>query len=250
MRAMPDPPRAVLERPVQLEIEVTCSACKRVVPFASPALRSTCPGCREPVEVSVLAWTLLFREIDERSFLLPARDDAQFSAEQPTPAGRLVARWRVQPPRCAKCAAELMLVEPGTEDPIECARCSTRMTSFPAPAWLRTELPTAMQLYGAARDSELLEAKPTSGFWLTFQGTPPNVSAKREHAIKAAIGPTPEVAAVASTSTPKAPRRQWEWYAILVFLVAMGVAVHRCGAKIGGESRPKDGTEVEPTQPP
>jgi hypothetical protein len=247
---MPDAPRAVQERPVQLEIEITCNACRRVVPFATPALRSTCPGCREPIELSVLLWTLLFREIDEKSFMLPVGDTGRYSAEQPTPAGRLVARWRAQAPHCGKCQAELMLVEPGLDETFECGACTTRMPTFPAPAWLRTELPTAMQLYGAAREVDAAEARPGASFWLTFKGTPPHVSEQHRHAIEAAIGPQPDVPAVISTATPKVKRRSWEWYAIILCVVLIGAAVHRCGAKIGGETRPKDGSEVEPSQSP
>lgn len=247
---MPDAPRAVQERPVQLELELTCSACKRVVPFATPALRSTCPGCREPIELSVLVWTLLFREIDEKSFKLPSGDAGRYSAEQPTPAGRLVAKWRGLGPRCTKCESELVLVEPGTDDTLECGACTTPLQTFPAPAWLRTELPTAMQLYGAAREVDTTEPRQGPRFWLTFKGTPPHVSEQRRHAIEAAIGPGPESSAVISTATPKRARRGWEWYAIIVCVVLIGVAVHRCGSKIGGEPRPKDGSEVEPSQSP
>ncbi|MBK7584935.1 MAG: hypothetical protein IPI67_32695 [Myxococcales bacterium] len=225
---MSNAPRAAIERPVRLEIEALCAACQRPVGLGAPVLRSACSACGEPVELTSASWAHLFAEIDEKSFDLPPTDHDTRVAEQATPEGKLVARYTMAAPSCAKCRAEIMLVEPGTDDVLECAACATKMTTFQVPGWLRTDLPTAMQLYGASRDSQA-SATP---FWLTFQGTPPVRGEQRRNVIQAAIGPGPELSGIPSRPLVKpVERRRWEWYVIIVIVGIIVAGVRECGRR-------------------
>ncbi len=238
-------PRAAVQRPVKLEIEASCAACQRPVGLGAPLLRLSCSACGEAVEIGSTTWAHLFAEIDEKSFDLPATDGDTRLAEQVTPDGRLVARYTLGAPTCAKCRAELMLVEPGTDDSLECAQCGTKTTTFQAPGWLRTDLPTAMQLYGASREAEAR----AGSFWLTFQGTPPERREKHLSVIQAAIGPGPERPAVISTPNPKpAARHRWEWYAIVIIVAVIVVAVRQCGRRAVGTPESERDNAVESSQ--
>jgi hypothetical protein len=239
-------PRAVEQRPVFLRVDIGCRGCARSVQLSGPLLRTPCASCGLDAEIGAAVWLALFREIDERSFPSETPRDQTFESSQPTAAGTLGARWRAAALTCAKCQREMTPVEPGTNEAIECSACGTRRDTFPAPAWLRTELPTAMQLYGAARDGAE-RAGTETGFWITFQGTPPSLSDQHRQAIQSAIGPAP-ISYAAPLSVPNAaPRRRWEWLAIALFAVLIGAAVYRCGGRMGTPSHPDDGSEVEPS---
>jgi len=242
---MSNAPRAAVQRPVRLEIEATCAACRRPVGMGAPHLRVSCSACGEAVEIGSTTWSHLFAEIDERSFDLPDADPDTRVAEQATPDGRLTARYSIGAPTCAQCKSELMLVEPGTDDTLECTKCGTKTTTFQAPGWLRTELPTAMQLYAASREAEAR----ASSFWLTFQGTPPVRREQHQSVIQAAIGPAPERPAAVSTATPRpAARTRWEWYAIIVITVVIVIAVRQCGRRAASTPESERDNAVESSQ--
>lgn len=243
---MPDTPRAALQRPVHFDVEVECAQCHRLVPLAAPILRSSCGGCGTALELGSPAWLRLFQEADQSDFSMPEGDTTTHSAEQPTQNGRLVARWMRSLPRCTQCQNEMMLIEPGIDSPIECGACGTKNACAPAPAWLRSELPTAMQLYCIPRGSEDSAVHASRGFWLTFQGTPPALSQQHRQAIEAAIGPPPVSGPVVPTAAPRR-RWGWEWYAIAACGVLIVVAVHQCGSRLGRTEKPAEGTEVEPS---
>lgn len=244
---MPETPRAVAQRPVQLDVEVECAACHRPVPVAAPILRSMCGACSAPVELPVTTWLRLFQEIDERDFMLPDGERGTFTAEQSTPSGKITARWSPSLPRCIQCKNEIALIEPGVDSPIECGACTAKMSCSPAPVWLRSELPTAMQLYGIARAGEDSSVHAARGFWLTFQGTPPALSQQHRQVIEAAIGPPPVSTPIVSTQPAAKRRWGWEWYAVAICAVLIVLAVRHCGARLGTTDRPADGAEVEPS---
>lgn len=242
---MSNAPRAAIQRPVRLEIEATCAACQRPVGLGAPLLRVACSACGEAVELGSTTWAHLFAEIDEKSFDLPEGDTDTRVSEQSTADGKLVARYTAGAPRCTQCKAEVMLVEPGTDDTLECAACATKMTTFQVPGWLRTELPTAMQLYGASRDAEAR----AGSFWLTFQGTPPARREQHQNQIQAAIGPGPERPAVVVAPLPKpAAKQRWEWYAIVIIIAVIVVAVRQCGRRAVGTPESERDNAVESSQ--
>lgn len=245
---MADVPRAAQQRSVRLELEVACRACRQPVQLDGPRLRANCLECGGEVELASPLWVELLGEIDERSFV-PDQGGAAQSCERPTGWGKLVARWRVEPPSCPTCRTPLSLVDPGTEQRLTCSRCSEKTRTSPAPAWLRQALPTAMQVYAAALDGESSIRQATAAWWLCFQGTPPALGEQRRQAIEAAIG-GPLSVGPESQGVPKPSkrRRNIEWAAIMLSAILIAVGVHQCGARWWGGSEPEEGTEVEPSQ--
>ena len=66
---------------------------------------------------------------------------------------RLLVRWGPARPICPGCAMPLPAeaVPPGGDGRLAC-RCGQSIATFPVPEWLRQVVPTALQLFGAARD--------------------------------------------------------------------------------------------------
>jgi hypothetical protein len=245
MPPMPNEPRAAVQRSVRLEVEATCAACRRPVGLGAPHLRLACSACGETVELGAAHWARLFAEIDEKSFDLAPADRDTRVAEESTPDGKLVARYTLGAPECSGCRAEIRLVDPGADDMLACSSCSTRTATFQVPGWLRTELPTAMQLYAASR-----EVEPRAGsFWLTFQGTPPARKERHDHQIQAAIGPVPESPVSVPVPVKKsAQRTRWEWVTIIGIVVVIVVAVRQCGRRAAGTSAGDRDNAVESAQ--
>ncbi len=238
--------KAIQQRAVRLDVELSCRGCARAVPIHGLYLRSSCGGCGTAVELSAPGWLALLKEVDERSFSREDPSSSSERAEQSIPSGRLIASWSPVGVKCAGCQRELALVEPGTTDTIECAACGAKLETFPAPPWLRTELPTAMQLYGIPRASDDSAVHAARGFWLTFKGTPPAFIEQHRQVIEAAIGPGPVSSSVVSKPVPKR-RLGWEWYAIGICTALIVFAVHQCGSRLGKTTKPDEGTEVEPS---
>ncbi|MFO0567616.1 MAG: hypothetical protein U0263_18300 [Polyangiaceae bacterium] len=241
---MLEAPRAAVERSVRLEIETTCGACGGPVGVAGVHLHSNCASCGEPLELTVQTWTLLCKELDEKSFEASLSDATERQAEQATEEGKLVARYRLGAPACGSCGTDLPHVEPGSDQSVVCTQCATETATFPAPGWLRTELPTAMQLYAASRD-----AQPSArAFWLTFQGTPPALNERREHVLKNALGSGPDRPAVTAPAIDAPKRRRWEWYVIIAMIVVIVAGVRECGRRAARSSDAERENAVEPGQ--
>jgi hypothetical protein len=231
--------RAAKQRPVRVEPEASCGTCRQSVILHGALLRVRCDECGEPVELSSLIWTQLFRDIDEQNWNSP-ESSAERQSEQTLGQSKLRARWKPGLPTCAKCSAQLLLVDPGTDDKLECMACRGRLETFPAPAWLRTELPTAMQLYGAAREHGDKTARRE--FWITFQGTPPALNDQRQSVIQAAIGTGP----LSQRAAQNKKKYRWELFVVLGCVLLIGVALNRCSRKLTKPDQLDD--RVESTQ--
>lgn len=240
MARMPEP-RSAEQRVVRLEIETLCPSCGATTPVDGLLLRVVCP-CGAPIELTRPTWKELLTGIDRSSFDQIATDGQPQIAEASSPVKKLFARWRASLPTCDGCGTARDLVEPGMEGKLTCARCAKTVESFPAPLWLRSELLTAMQLYGAARDDEHASGRLEHHFWLSFQGTPPALLDQHQQAIHSAIGPPPPSGTVTVISRKR--RWRWEYLGILVGMLLMGAAVHRCGQSL--DDAPVE--DVESTQ--
>jgi len=221
--------RAAKQRPVRLEPEASCGTCRQAVPLDGAFLRVRCDECGEPVELSSLLWTQLFRTIDEDNWDKPDAKNER-KTEQTLGTSRLKATWQPCPPACPKCSAEILLVDPGTDDQLECLACGGRLDTFPAPAWLRSELRTAMQIYGAAREANSVH-RSRHAFWITFQGTPPAVIDHKFSAIEAAISTGP-MSGRPAAAAPSKKKTRWELVVVLACVLLIAVAINRCNRKI------------------
>lgn len=238
---MPEP-RSAEQRFVLLEIEAPCARCGARAKVHGLVLRTIC-NCTGAVELARPAWHELLAGIDRRSFERAADDLASELAEVGNAAGKLSARWRPSKPSCDECGTELPPVEPGTEASVPCTNCARSANTFPAPLWLRAELTTAMQVYGGARDDEHDSGRRMHHFWLSFQGTPPAVLEAHQQNIEKALNPHAAVTAPASVRVI-VKRRPWRWeyVGILLGLLFMGAAIHRCAAQV-------DDVPVEDVEP-
>lgn len=239
---MPEP-RSAEQRFVLLEIEAPCSRCGARARVNGLVLRTLC-NCTVAVELARPAWHELLTVVDRRSFERePANVESEVT-EISGATGKLGARWRPSSPSCDECGTDLPRVEPGTEGSVTCASCGRSVNTFPAPLWVRADLTTAMQIYGAARDDEHESGRSVHHFWLSFQGTPPALLEAQKQTIEKALNPhiAPPPASVRVTVKRRGWR--WEYWGIIVGVILMGAAVHRCAGQL--DDAPTE--DVEPLQ--
>lgn len=136
------PEGKIMRRYACLEVRVTCSSCGGSIPVNGPCIELNCPACFEtmPVSTDILG-----------GFLNDLEEEYEGITKGQGRGGTVISGsgtykygyWRL-PPRCSTCEKPLELEELGTGTTISCGGCEAKYHLFPAPAWLRKEVPSAV----------------------------------------------------------------------------------------------------------
>jgi hypothetical protein len=146
------------------KVLMPCPECGGSVALEGPHLHVVCNACKSTLELVPENWkgALAFRQYA-----------AEFSLTEGKTRGssltngelKLLVRWGPGRPMCPGCGAPMRTeaVPPGSDGTLSCT-CGQSMSALPVPDWLRQVVPTAVQLFGAAREGipEHLEAVTTS----------------------------------------------------------------------------------------
>jgi len=119
-----------------------CGQCGGPMPLNGPLLNWHCNNCQQTTPVEPDYWTTtldgLFEEYGEEKgeYMLAFEASVSFATEKP---------------RCAKCKEPLPVdeVAVGTLGNIFCPSCGAPTPTAPAPDWMRSACPSAVQFYGA-----------------------------------------------------------------------------------------------------
>ena len=135
------------------KVLMPCPECGSSVALEGPVLRVVCIACQSTLELVPENWkgALEFRKYE-----------AEFSLTEGKTRGssltngelRLLVRWGPARPVCPDCATLMPIesVPPGGDGSLSC-KCGRSITTFPPPEWLRQVVPSAVQLFGAIRES-------------------------------------------------------------------------------------------------
>jgi len=146
------------------KVLMPCPECGGSVALEGPLLRVVCKACKSTLELTPQNWkgVLEFRKYE-----------AEFSLTEGKTRGsslthgelKLLVRWGPSRPVCLGCGAPMPAeaVPPGGDGRLSCT-CGQSMTTHPVPDWLREVVPSAVQVFGAAREGipENLEAVASS----------------------------------------------------------------------------------------
>jgi hypothetical protein len=144
--------KLAVERPVALEVRVYCGNCSAAIHLLGPARDIRCSACGTQSLLSPSLWQEIVTEADEHSFDSWGGYAAIATRRSETPWGNVLYRWQSSVPACRVCRGAVSLVEVGSEGSVACAHCGAGMETRPVPSFLRREVGTAMQLYGAAQE--------------------------------------------------------------------------------------------------
>jgi hypothetical protein len=122
-------------------VSVACQYCATPVPVNGPTCSVHCGHCRSQTRIHGLGAAL-------------GRANAGGHA---VGSCTIVTHPEQSGPSCPGCALEVPLGDAvhyfGVVTSFPCPRCGTAVSSFPAPPWLKTELPNVLQVFGA--DAEI-----------------------------------------------------------------------------------------------
>ncbi len=137
-----------LEKPLDfatVTMSVTCDHCAQPVPVNGPARRVNCANCLKDTPLSRVPEELALAAQGYQTLGSPYRSRTFDTAE----------------PQCRKCGSTVpvdgYLDREGATGTIDCPQCGTGLPTYPAPAWMKEELPTVRQVFGG--DPEVAQAE-------------------------------------------------------------------------------------------
>jgi hypothetical protein len=171
-----------------VDATLQCPRCRATLPLAGPVLHARCHRCSEQIAIPQALWLQTLGELDEQSYDAGTTRTSAGSCRRDQAGVVLALEWSRSDPRCRRCEATIPAVEAGASGETACPACQAPLSTFVAPPWLRTEIPTALQLYGVEYvfDAVALEG-PARRFWISFQGTPPRKAAAHKLLIEQEI---------------------------------------------------------------
>jgi hypothetical protein len=165
-------------RPIALDTSLHCPSCGATVPLAGPVLSAACHSCRREIAIAPELWQEIVAELDERSFEAGSTRTAAGACRRERDGVHLFAEWSRVEIACRRCKSILPPVEPGASGAIDCKACGMPLPILAAPPWLRSAVPTALELYGieTVLDAAALEPEARR-WWIYYLGTPRRVAA-------------------------------------------------------------------------
>jgi len=147
-----EPPSQDGPRYVAVKVITTCGDCHSGVPVNGPLLDFTCPSCQAEMSVLEGYWDLL--EAPEKDYV---QGKGGYNRNMATDF-----RWEVSLPKCVHCGKELPVdrISVGSDRQVVCPACGKENSTFPAPEWLKKQIPRVEQIYCAEREQGKQAGKP------------------------------------------------------------------------------------------
>jgi hypothetical protein len=207
-------------RSIGVDATLQCPRCRATLPLAGPVLHARCHRCSEQIAIPQLLWLQTLSELDEQSYDAGTTRTSAGSCRRDHDGVLLALEWARGEPACRRCGGVVPQIEPGASGETQCPACQAPLSTFPAPPWVRTEIPTALQVYGVEYvfDAVALEG-PARRFWISFQGTPPRKAAAHKLLIEQEI-------VVHSQRMPQPKESSLHLLPLLLALAVIGLAAY------------------------
>jgi Zn finger protein HypA/HybF involved in hydrogenase expression len=134
-----------------VSLRTTCNRCGQPLPLNAPVRRATCAACSADVTLPDGIWTCALDEL-EMSYESLA-EDAPRTHTATIDGFPLTFEVRRAVPRCEKCGQAYpddRMGDGSTRD-LFCVGCGDPGSTYPAPDWLRSLVPTAVQIVSTDR---------------------------------------------------------------------------------------------------
>jgi hypothetical protein len=139
-----------MERNGCFEILATCAHCGQPLPVNGPLRTVVCGACLQKNNIKDEHLVDFLNDLEEEYAGLEERQGKggnRWGGGQSFKYGY----YRLAP-RCKKCQKPLPAVATGTEGTVACEGCGGRFYTFPAPAWLKEKVPSAVQIISPERE--------------------------------------------------------------------------------------------------
>ena len=140
------------------QIRTTCGRCGQPMPLNGPLQEVVCGACNNKSEFPPERWQSLLEDFVEERKDFGWADSR--SSTMMTGGGTFELTYGRQMPHCPECHKVLPAfdIPIGANEELTCRKCEAKVSTFPAPDWLREVLPTARQIYGAEREPDAAPA--------------------------------------------------------------------------------------------
>ncbi len=133
------------------ELQTDCRKCGQPVPVNGPFRHVTCSSCFAEKYIDPDIITGIMNDFEE---------EYQGLDEKAGSGGTIMSgsgtykygSWRLKP-RCPDCENPLEDTEPDRDGTVACGGCGRKFEVYPAPEWLTSEVPSAVQCISAGRES-------------------------------------------------------------------------------------------------
>jgi DNA-directed RNA polymerase subunit RPC12/RpoP len=142
------------------KLRMECDECGSAVFLNGPVREVECRACRSRLKIDADTWQSLLEV--EPEYVTALERGKHLTGSLASGGRKYVYYVSLEQPRCPGCKQELVLdaVDPAADRTVGCPECGHVAATFPAPDWLRAELPRARQLFCAAAEGEDEAAEP------------------------------------------------------------------------------------------
>ena len=132
-------------------LRTDCSSCGQPMPLNGPQQVVECAACGHVSRFGPERWKSLLEDLDNEYDEYGWADSSNSTVM--TGDGTFNLQVGRQVPHCPACHKSIpsFEIEVGTDEDLTCAKCGQKVSTFPAPEWLREVMPSARQIYGAER---------------------------------------------------------------------------------------------------
>lgn len=134
------------------KVQTACSHCGNPLVINGPARSPVCSACQNTVRVGPGLWQSIMEDIEKNPSSLKKGEG--YSSTLMSGGFTFKIDYSRSTPICADCKTEWDLdsVADGTDGFFTCTKCGHKSVTYPAPDWLKSVIPTAMQVFFGERE--------------------------------------------------------------------------------------------------
>jgi DNA-directed RNA polymerase subunit M/transcription elongation factor TFIIS len=151
-------------RYVNYKLQTSCNHCGNPLMLNSPQESTHCSSCTKSVNIRPGIWKSLLEDLEDNYHKYSEGEGSTGTMM----TGGFTFKYSAHKyrPHCMKCKVDMQADKVPTGETVEisCPQCGENMSSFPAPSWLKEELVTVGQVFGAEWGSGKEVSKMRDGF--------------------------------------------------------------------------------------
>lgn len=141
-------------RYIAFKVKTACAHCGNPLVINGPLKKPLCTACNAITKLSPGAWASIMGDGEKESLTMEKGEG--YNTTSMTGRGTFETQYVKADATCSDCEQEwdLDAVATGTDGHFLCTKCGHKSTTYPAPDWLKTVIPTATQVFFGEREAD------------------------------------------------------------------------------------------------